>query len=147
MANQFPSYGKNNNDQGAQSTENDYGDIPDNMSEQDMRAYLQLESKLIMPNQTKRDSFEQQWIDGLYNHSNNKQLIITNSKYDNNSNNKQKTNNDSNIDFVPPEKTNNDNYQKTPLQMRSRHGYNKNGYNNDANNISPYWHGSSYNYQ
>eukprot|EP01083_Nonionella_stella_P199960 732829_1 len=121
MANQFPSYGKNNNapydrhnDQGAQSTEIDYGDIPDNMNEQDMRAYLALESKLVMPNQKKRDSFEQQWNNGR-------------SKYDNNSNNKQKTNNDSNIDFVPPEKTNNDNYQKTPLQMRSRHGYNKNG--------------------
>ena len=58
MANNFP-YGKQ--ERGAQSTEIDYGDIPDNMNEQEMRAYLALESKLVMPNQKKRDSFEQQW--------------------------------------------------------------------------------------
>jgi len=56
--NHFP-YGKQG--PGAQSTEIDYGDIPENMNEQDMRAYLALESKLVMPNQKKRDSFEQQW--------------------------------------------------------------------------------------
>ena len=58
MANNFQ-YGKR--ERSAQSIEIDYGDIPDNMNEQEMRAYLALESKLVMPNQKKRDSFEQQW--------------------------------------------------------------------------------------
>eukprot|EP01083_Nonionella_stella_P199961 732830_1 len=147
MANQFPSYGKNNNapydrhnDQGAQSTEIDYGDIPDNMNEQDMRAYLALESKLVMPNQKKRDSFEQQWNNGR-------------SKYDNNSNNKQKTNNDSNIDFVPPppqqmnfafQQQNRPPYQATQMnfayQQQNKQYQANNGYksqNSASNSQSP----------
>eukprot|EP00484_Ammonia_sp_Unknown_P030403 CAMPEP_0197037604 /NCGR_PEP_ID=MMETSP1384-20130603/14767_1 /TAXON_ID=29189 /ORGANISM="Ammonia sp." /LENGTH=429 /DNA_ID=CAMNT_0042467925 /DNA_START=77 /DNA_END=1366 /DNA_ORIENTATION=+ len=46
------------------STEIDYGDVPENMDEEQMRAYLALESKLVMPNQKRRDSFEQQWNSG-----------------------------------------------------------------------------------
>ena len=43
------------------STEIDYGDVPENMDEAQMRAYLELESKLVMPNHQKRDSFEDEW--------------------------------------------------------------------------------------
>jgi len=61
MENDESQYPYTKNDQGAQSTEIDYGDIPENMNEQAMREYLALESKLVMPNENKRDSFEQQW--------------------------------------------------------------------------------------
>eukprot|EP01084_Bolivina_argentea_P293796 505370_1 len=91
MANQFPAYDRHNY-QGAKSTEIDYGDLPDNMNEEDIRAYLALESKLVMPNQKKRDSFEQQWNNERGKYSN----------YNNNGNNKQKSKNDLDIGFRPP---------------------------------------------
>eukprot|EP01084_Bolivina_argentea_P248475 415652_1 len=50
-------------------TEIDYGDVPENMDESHMRAYLALESKLVMPNQNSTDSFEQQWKHGRQEYS------------------------------------------------------------------------------
>merc|ERR1719397_1289961 len=60
----FPSNSASDNGGNANNTltsEIDYGDIPENMDEQAMRKYLDMESNLVMPNAKKKDSFEAEW--------------------------------------------------------------------------------------
>jgi len=64
---QTPTHGKAGGSQSAE--EIDYGDIPTQFGEDQMRAYLSLESKIVMPGHKKRDSFEQQWSSGREQHT------------------------------------------------------------------------------
>ena len=136
-SNHFP-YGKQ--EKGAQSTEIDYGDIPENMNEQDMRAYLALESKLVMPNQKKRDSFEQQWNAQRqkYNNNNNQAQSISQSQ-----NYQQAANNGMQFAFQQQ--------QKPKYQQNNNGGYPRPNYKHTASsttskttvNSSVYSHGDN----
>eukprot|EP01084_Bolivina_argentea_P071317 129697_1 len=114
--NMFTQFGGNN------STEIDYGDVPENMDEEQMRAYLALESKIVMPNQEKRDSFEAEWKNKRNKYSNNHPS----------QNNKNKNQSNNQYNYQQPQQHQ---QQQQQQQKQSNFNYNKTN-NNTITNIN-----------